>query len=236
MEQRDVVARLDQFDVVAHIDVQALDGLAVRRGRRAPQVAGLAVVAAGLVSVLWVASERPPVPIIEGAGAERTQTGSPDAEQSGAFAGTEPNVRTPDPDRPWQQGELARLTFEASSGGDLPVAITVREPDGRMSDLWLSYAEEDPFGLGTTVVQGHRTTYGAALYHLDVVEVGDEIVVDLPDGDAIRYRVINSHTVPAGQHTPTIDTGEVASPRLLITTHAPRFTARDLLVITAEQV
>ena len=234
MERRDVATRLDHFDVAARVDVEALDGLAARRGRRVPRVAGLAVVTAGLVSVLWVANGHPPAPVIEDPAAEQAQTGSSDGQQTGAF----PDVRAPDPGRPWQPWEVARVTFEGSSGDDLPVAISVREPDGegnRMPELWLSFMEEDPFGPGTTAVQGHRTLYGAALYHLDLVEVGDEIVVDLPDGDELRYRVIETDTVRAGQLPPTIAAGEATTPRLLITTHAPRFTARDLLVVTAER-
>lgn len=234
MEQRDVVTRLDRFDVAAHVDVETLDGLAGRRGRRSPRIAGLAVVAAGLVSVLWVAGGHPPAPIIEDPVAGQARPGSSDGQPTDASA----DVRAPDPDRPWQPWEVARLTFEGSSGDDLPVAISVREPDdegNRMAELWLSLVDGAPFGPGTTVVQGHRTLYGAALYHLDVVETGDEIVVDLPDGGEVRYRVIETDTVPAGQLPPTIAAGETKTPRLLIATHAPRFTARDLLVVTAER-
>jgi sortase A len=49
---------------------------------------------------------------------------------------------------------------------------------------------------GTTAIAGHRTTFGAPFRHIDEIERGDEIVLELPYG-TFRYRVFAHDIVQA---------------------------------------
>ena len=45
-----------------------------------------------------------------------------------------------------------------------------------------------PGERGTSAIAGHRTTYGAPFRHIDELDPGDRIVIDMPDGRFV-YRV-----------------------------------------------
>lgn len=57
------------------------------------------------------------------------------------------------------------------------------------------YPETSLPGLGkVTAIAGHRTTFGAPFRHIDRLEPGDEIVLELPYG-TFRYRVVGHKIV-----------------------------------------
>ena len=83
---------------------------------------------------------------------------------------------------------------------------------------------------GNAVISGHRTTYGAPFYDLDLLEPGDEIEVDTAIGTHV-YTVRETVIV-----TPT-DVW-VTEPRpgawLTLTTCHPKLSARERLIVFAE--
>jgi len=85
---------------------------------------------------------------------------------------------------------------------------------------------------GNAVISGHRTTYGAPFYDLDLLEVGDEIVVETALGDhvfAIRETLV---VLP----TDVWVTNPKRGSWITLTTCHPRFSARERLVIQAELI
>lgn len=85
---------------------------------------------------------------------------------------------------------------------------------------------------GNAVVSGHRTTYGAPFYDLDLLEPGDEIVVETALGEhifAVRETLI---VLP----TDVWVTNPKRGSWITLTTCNPRFSARERLVIQAELV
>ncbi|MDF1595895.1 MAG: sortase [Acidimicrobiia bacterium] len=85
---------------------------------------------------------------------------------------------------------------------------------------------------GNAVISGHRTTYGAPFYDLDLLEPGDEIVVETALGDhvfAIREVLI---VLP----TDVWVTNPKRGAWITLTTCNPRFSARERLVIQAELI
>lgn len=85
---------------------------------------------------------------------------------------------------------------------------------------------------GNAVVSGHRTTYGAPFSNLDLLEPGDEILVETALGTH-TYVVRDSFIV-----APTAV--EVTDPKrggwLTLTTCNPKYSARERLIISAELV
>ena len=85
---------------------------------------------------------------------------------------------------------------------------------------------------GNAVVSGHRTTYGAPFYDLDLLEPGDEIIVETALGEhvfAVRETLI---VLP----TDVWVTNPKRGAWLTLTTCNPRFSARERLVIQAELI
>lgn len=88
-----------------------------------------------------------------------------------------------------------------------------------------------PGESGTSVISGHRTTYGAPFWGLDRLDAGDEIVVETKWG-LFTYRVTKSEIVES-------DAGLVVAAgkkRLLLTTCHPKYSAAERLLVWAELV
>lgn len=83
---------------------------------------------------------------------------------------------------------------------------------------------------GNAVVSGHRTTYGAPFFDLDLLEPGDEIIVETTLGS-------NTYTIRESIIVAPTDVW-VTEPRpgawLTLTTCTPKFSARQRLVVFAE--
>lgn len=85
---------------------------------------------------------------------------------------------------------------------------------------------------GNAVVSGHRTTYGAPFFDLDVLESGDEILVETTLG-LNTYAVRESIVV---EPTDVWVTDFRPGAWLTLTTCTPKFSARQRLVVFAELV
>lgn len=85
---------------------------------------------------------------------------------------------------------------------------------------------------GNAVISGHRTTYGAPFFDLDLLEDGDLIIIDTLIGTH-TYRFVSSMTVlPTGVWV----TDQWEGAWLTLTTCTPKFSAAARLVVFAELV
>jgi sortase A len=94
-----------------------------------------------------------------------------------------------------------------------------------------------PGRAGNFAVAGHRTTYGAPFFHLDVLQRGDEVRVTDRRGHRYTYRVAGQKVVaPADTSVIGDDPLGNGRPTLTLTTCNPRFSAAQRLVVHAELV
>src|SRR5262245_64558588 len=89
-----------------------------------------------------------------------------------------------------------------------------------------------PGERGTAAIAGHRTTYGAPFRHIDELDPGDRIVIDMPDGRFI-YRVQESKIVD-DQDLSVLD--PVAYRRLMLSACHPLYSAAQRIIVYARQV
>lgn len=82
---------------------------------------------------------------------------------------------------------------------------------------------------GNVVISGHRTTYTRPFYDLDLLAVGDAIVIDTPDG-SYRYVVENTHVVSPDDVTLLQATDGAV---LTLTTCTPKGSARSRLIVVS---
>lgn len=85
---------------------------------------------------------------------------------------------------------------------------------------------------GTTAIAGHRTTYGAPFRHIDGLDPGDRIVVEMPYG-RFTYRVQQRKIVPP---TAVDVVKNVGYDRLVLTACHPLYSAEKRIVVFARQV
>lgn len=89
-----------------------------------------------------------------------------------------------------------------------------------------------PGEQGTTAIAGHRTTYGAPFRHIDELDRGDRIIVDMPDGRFI-YRVEESKIVD-DQDLSVLN--PVGYRRLMLSACHPLYSAAQRIIVYARQV
>jgi sortase A len=88
-------------------------------------------------------------------------------------------------------------------------------------------------GMGETVgIAGHRTTYGAPFRHVDSMERGDRIVLEMPYG-TIVYRVQKTEIVDP-EDVQVVD--NVGYERLVLTSCHPVYSAAQRFVVFARGV
>jgi sortase A len=99
---------------------------------------------------------------------------------------------------------------------------------------WLLPHSSQPDQQSNTVIVGHRFTYGGrgVFYHLDKVQVNDEITVYW-EGTEYSYNVSSTKTVPATEVSVEQPTD---SAKLTLYTCTPLLTAKDRLVVTADLI
>lgn len=85
---------------------------------------------------------------------------------------------------------------------------------------------------GTVGVAGHRTTYGAPFRHIDRLDPGDRIVLEMPYA-TFTYRVQRTRIVPA---TEVSVTDPVGYRRLVLSACHPLYSAAQRIVVFARQV
>jgi len=85
---------------------------------------------------------------------------------------------------------------------------------------------------GTTAIAGHRTTYGAPFRHIDEVQRGEPIVIDMPDGRFV-YRIERTKVVD-DQDLSVLD--KVGYKRLVLSACHPLYSAAQRIIVFARQV
>lgn len=91
-------------------------------------------------------------------------------------------------------------------------------------------------GRGVTAIAGHRTTYGAPFYRLNDLGAGDRIVIETTSV-IYTYRVTGTKVIkPTDRWVLKGDPGSGAGSRLTLTTCNPRFSARQRLIVWADQI
>jgi len=86
-----------------------------------------------------------------------------------------------------------------------------------------------PGRTGNVVISGHRTTYTRPFYDVDLLDVGDVIIVDTPEG-SYRYLVTTSFVVDPSDLSPIAPTDAAT---LTLTTCNPKGSAIQRLIIQA---
>jgi sortase A len=89
-----------------------------------------------------------------------------------------------------------------------------------------------PGEAGTTAIAGHRTTYGAPFRHIDELERGDPILVDMPDGRFV-YRVQTTKVVD-DQDLSVLDS--VGYQRLVLSACHPLYSAAERIIAFARLI
>ena len=89
-----------------------------------------------------------------------------------------------------------------------------------------------PGEKGTSAIAGHRTTYGAPFRHIDELDRGDRITIDMPDGRFI-YRVEESKIVD-DQDLSVLD--PVGYRRLMLSACHPLYSAAQRIIVYAREV
>ncbi len=87
-----------------------------------------------------------------------------------------------------------------------------------------------PGQSGNVAIAGHRTTYGAPFYNLDMLSLGDKVVLTTHTGQ-FTY-VVTGSTVVSPSNTTVLS--PTPKPTLTLTTCNPRFSATTRLVVTAK--
>ncbi|MBJ7331842.1 MAG: class E sortase [Solirubrobacteraceae bacterium] len=85
---------------------------------------------------------------------------------------------------------------------------------------------------GTTGIAGHRTTYGAPFRHIDRLNPGDTITVEMPYGK-FTYRVQQRKIVPP---TAVDVVKDVGYDRIVLTACHPLYSAEKRMVVFARQI
>ena len=88
-----------------------------------------------------------------------------------------------------------------------------------------------PGELGTCVIAGHRTTYGAPFNRVDLLVNGDQIILETTEGKQFIYLVTEKMEVLPNDLSALKQT-EYAS--LILTTSTPKFYATRMLLVFAK--
>ena len=113
-------------------------------------------------------------------------------------------------------------------------AVVVRgtRPDDLKEAPGLFDAARLPGEPGTTLIAGHRTTYGAPFRHIDRLRRGDTITVAMPYG-TFRYAVSRTRIVDPGDLRMLRTVGHS---RLVLSACHPLFSAARRIVVYAAQI
>jgi LPXTG-site transpeptidase (sortase) family protein len=88
-----------------------------------------------------------------------------------------------------------------------------------------------PGELGTCVIAGHRTTYGAPFNRVDQLVIGDQIIIETPDGKQFIYLVTGEMEVLPKDLSALKQTAYAS---LILTTCTPKYYATRRLLVFAK--
>lgn len=90
-----------------------------------------------------------------------------------------------------------------------------------------------PGQLGNSAFAGHRTTFGAPLFDIDKLSIGDEIVVDTITNQRYVYLVSSSPRVVAATAGSVVETTDRTVATLTLTSCHPKYSAKERIVVVA---
>ncbi|CAB4737409.1 unannotated protein [freshwater metagenome] len=90
-----------------------------------------------------------------------------------------------------------------------------------------------PGQLGNSAFAGHRTTFGAPLFDIDKLSIGDEIVVDTITNQRYVYLVSSSPRVVAANAGSVVETTNRTVATLTLTSCHPKYSAKERIVVVA---
>ena len=88
-----------------------------------------------------------------------------------------------------------------------------------------------PGKLGTCIIAGHRTTYGAPFNRVDLLVNGDQIILETTEGKQFTYLATGKMEVLPNDLSALKQTGYAS---LILTTSAPKFYATRMLLVFAK--
>jgi len=202
--------------------------------RRAAYFAGWILVIAGAVTLEFAAY------MVWGTGAQAAR------EQQRLRSAFESSLEEKSPGRADISSVASRVVIRPEEGKPLAILeipaiglnVVVIEGVGH-EDLQLGPGHIPETALpgraGSSVISGHRTTYGAPFGNLDRLVAGDEIRVTTPEGST-RYVVTRSYVVLPDDTSVTAPLKPGERPRLRLTTCHPKFSAAKRLIVEADLV
>lgn len=90
-----------------------------------------------------------------------------------------------------------------------------------------------PGQLGNSAFAGHRTTFGAPLFDIDRLEIGDDIVVDTLTNQRYVYVVSSIPRVVSATAGSVIETTDDTIATLTLTSCHPKYSAKQRIVVVA---
>jgi sortase A len=89
-----------------------------------------------------------------------------------------------------------------------------------------------PGQFGNAALAGHRTTYGEPFFDIDLIQMGDDLVMTVPWGRFV-YVVDNITIVGADDYALVIPTVDPTRARLTLTSCHPKYSAKQRYVVQA---
>ena len=148
-----------------------------------------------------------------------------------------------------QSGESGETTFvgQANLSQEVIPGATFKITIPKINSSWVGYegtnipslkrgpghyiVTPNPGELGTCIIAGHRTTYGAPFNRVDQLVEGDQIIIETTDGKQFTYLVTGQMAVLPDDLSALTQT-EYAS--LILSTCHPKFRATQRLLIFAK--
>jgi sortase A len=213
-------------------------GVVVRAGR----VVGIALVAAGLLLLAFVAYQLWGTNLIESHHqAQLRDQFNQELQRSGqTTTTTRPQTTTTLPSTPPEPVPVVPPPAEGNPLATIVIpklgvdAVVVQGVG--TSDLMAGPGHYPGTSLpgegGNAAIAGHRTTYGAPFSNLDQLSAGDTITITTLQGTFV-YRVSGTSVVDP---TDLAVIGQTNQPTLTLTTCTPKFSAAQRLIVTASLV
>jgi len=140
-----------------------------------------------------------------------------------------------------ESAEIARLEdrsvrLEIPSVGADGLIMDGLSQDTMLRGFWHFPLSSEPGRKGNTVIIGHRfhqlPPRTDTFFNLDVVSIGDKIIISSDDADDISYTVVSTDVVGKNDTSVIEDTGDY---RITLITCTPVWTSEKRLIIVAVQ-